>query len=56
MRASVYIETTVPSYYASTRTGIEADIARTREWWDGERGWYDVYISAVVLDELGEGS
>ena len=55
MRSSVYIETTIPSYHASTRAGMEADIARTREWWDRERSTYDAYLSPVVLDELSEG-
>ena len=32
-----------------------ADIARTREWWTGERDSYDCYISAAVLDELRSG-
>lgn len=55
MRQTVYIETTVPSYYTSTRSGIDADTARTREWWDSERTAYECYISPVVLDELAEG-
>ncbi|HMN41334.1 MAG TPA: type II toxin-antitoxin system VapC family toxin [Phycisphaerales bacterium] len=55
MRQSVYIETTIPSYYATTRPGLDADVARTREWWDVERGGYECYASPVVIDELSEG-
>ncbi len=56
MKPLVYIETTIPSYYHSTRAELAADIARTREWWDQERGDYDCYVSAVVLDELAAGT
>lgn len=57
MRQTVYIETTIPSYYhATTRRGLEADAARTRAWWDAERSGYECYISPVVLDELSEGN
>ncbi len=55
MRATVYIETTVPSYYCDNRPELVADIARTRQWWDEERNDYDCFISEVVLDELSEG-
>ena len=53
MKPLVYLETTIPSYYCDNRPGVAADIARTREWWDRERGAYDCFISAAVLDELG---
>ena len=55
MRATVYIETTVPSYYCDNRTELAANIARTRQWWDEERREYECFISEVVLDELSEG-
>lgn len=56
MRPSVYIETTIPSYCTTTRAGLATDAARTREWWDLERGAYECYLSSVVLDELSEGA
>ena len=56
MKPTVYIETTIPSYYCDDRALLAADIARTREWWDQERGEYECYISAIVLDELIEGN
>ena len=56
MRATVYIETTVPSYYCDNRPVLAADIARTRQWWDEERRDYDCFISEVVLSELAEGN
>jgi predicted nucleic acid-binding protein len=55
MKPTVYIETTIPSYYFDDRLALSADIGRTREWWDEERGGYECFISAVVLDELAEG-
>jgi predicted nucleic acid-binding protein len=56
MKPTVYIETTVPSYYCDERPEIAADIARTREWWDQERDAYECFISPVVLDELLAGN
>ncbi len=55
MKSLVYVETTIPSYYCDDRPAVAADIARTREWWDGERAGYDCFISAAVLDELRNG-
>ena len=55
MRSTVYIETTIPSYYCDNRVELASDIARTRQWWDEERTDYDCFISEVVLDELSEG-
>ena len=55
MKSTVYIETTIPSYYYDGRPALAADIARTRQWWDVERTEYECFISEVVLSELGEG-
>lgn len=55
MKPTVYIETTIPSYYFDGRTELLADISRTRQWWDQERKDYECFISEVVLDELEEG-
>jgi predicted nucleic acid-binding protein len=57
MRRTVYIETTVPSFYAETRTE-PAMIARresTRLWWTEEAPRYDLHVSALVLSELADG-
>lgn len=52
--ASVYIETTIPSYYFETRTSVEAVAWRraTRIWWERYRGNYDLVTSDAVLAEL----
>jgi hypothetical protein len=52
--ASVYIETTVPSYYFETRTEprIVAWRDATREWWDTQRFNYELCTSRFALREL----
>jgi hypothetical protein len=52
MKPKVYIETTIPSYYYGERASIQADILRTREWWDHERRHYECVTSLVTLAEL----
>ena len=51
---TVYIETTIPSYYFETRTSAEAVTWRriTRQWWDRHRHAYELVTSDVVLGEL----
>ncbi len=34
MRPTVYIETTISSYYFDQRPELAQDIQRTRGWWD----------------------
>lgn len=56
MKPTVYIETTIPSYYCDNRPALAVDIARTREWWDLERGDYECFASSVVMDEIASGN
>lgn len=58
MKPSVYIETTIPSFYYETREGAEFVAMRswTRQWWDLRRELFDCFISVAVLDELEDGS
>lgn len=56
MRPTVYIETTIPSYYCDDRVAHLNEIRRTREWWDWERDSYTCYISQTVLEELNAGN
>ena len=54
---TVYIETTIPSFYFETRNEPEM-VARknwTREWWDEYRSTYITVTSEAVLDELNKG-
>jgi len=55
MKPSVYIDTTIPSYYVDTPPSLEVHIRRTRVWWEEERGYYEVFTSPFVLRELEEG-
>ncbi len=53
-KAKVYIETSIPSFYHSSRTSIQALAWReqTRRWWDEFRDEYEVFTSEAVLAEL----
>lgn len=55
MKPTVYIETTIPSYYCDERTDLARDIARTRQWWDAERQDYECFTSPAVMEELEAG-
>lgn len=58
MRARVYIETTIPSFYHETRSDPDMVARRvwTREWWDEHRHNYEAVTSVAVLDELARGN
>jgi hypothetical protein len=51
---TVYVETTVPSYYHETRRSPEIIAWRnaTRRWWDHYRDRYELVVSRFVLVEL----
>ncbi len=54
---TVYIETTIPSFYHEVRTDPDI-LARknwTQHWWDFKREAYHVFTSLAVLDELNQG-
>ena len=55
MIRTVYIETTIPSYYHETRRTPSAIAWReaTRRWWDRYRTGYTLVTSKYVLAELG---
>ena len=56
--ASVYIETTIPSYLAARPSRDLVTAAHqqiTHEWWDTARDRFDVYVSQAVLDEIRRG-
>lgn len=57
MKSRVYLETTIPSYL---RAWPSRDIVRaaeqeiTRTWW-GRRDAFELFVSELVLDEVGSG-
>ncbi|MBI4178642.1 type II toxin-antitoxin system VapC family toxin [bacterium] len=57
MGGSVYIETTIFSFYHDGRTSPAVVAMRgwTREWWDRHRRKYDLVTSTAVLAELETG-
>jgi predicted nucleic acid-binding protein len=57
MRKSVYVETTIFSFYHDERATPEVVVMRewTREWWDNYRSQYDLVTSTAVLAELDRG-
>ena len=57
MKPSVYIETTIPSFYHEVRTDPEMVARRkwTRDWWDHHRSNYNLFSSDAVIDELERG-
>ena len=58
MPESVFIETTIPSYYVARGSRDVVQIARqelTTSWWNDQRQQYDLYTSQVVLDEAARG-
>ena len=57
MKSSVYIETSIPSFYYEVRTEPD-NIARrewTRQWWNEHLTNYDAYTSEAVIEELEGG-
>lgn len=58
MRRSVYIETTVPSFFVETRTEpwVLSRRESARRWWREEAPSYDLHVSAFVVGELRRGS
>lgn len=58
MKPRVYLETTIPSYLTSrpSRDVVVAGHQQiTREWWDKKRKAFQLYISQLVVDEVGAG-
>jgi len=58
MASTVYVETSVISYYAARPTKDIVAAARqaiTQEWWNEARGRYEIYISVLVVEEAKAG-
>ena len=57
LKQTVYIETTIPSYYFSQRKEPEISVLEqwTRDWWDNERHDYELVTSLAVIEELERG-
>jgi len=58
MAASVYLETTIPSYLTAWRSpdlSMAAKQQTTRQWWDERSEQFDLFISDAVLLEASGG-
>src|SRR5580698_7287001 len=56
--ASVYLETTIPSYLTAWRSPELVMAARqqiTRDWWDNRRHNFELFVSQLVIDEASAG-
>lgn len=56
MKASVYIDTTIPSYYFDERESLRSFVEVTHRWWNEESSKYDIRVSLEVLCEFQEGN
>ena len=57
MRKTVYVETSIPSFYHEVRTEPEMIVRQkwTREWWKVARKRYELVTSPAVVNELERG-
>lgn len=57
MKPTVYVETSIPSFYHEVRTEPDMVARRqwTRQWWDHASNDYLLVSSVSVLDELSRG-
>ena len=58
MKPTLYIETTIPSYYFSQRKAADLVVLSkwTRDWWDNERQQFELATSVAVIEELERGN
>jgi len=54
IKKSLYLDTTIPSYYYDQRKELDIRYKRkiTRDWWTNEKDYFDLYISELVMVEL----
>lgn len=58
MKPTLYLETTIPSYYTARLVRDVIILAHqeiTRIWWEQRLPLFDTYVSAVVLEEARQG-
>ena len=55
MKQSIYLDTTIPSYYYDERESLKNYIDATHSWWDNESCLYELFTSEYVVAELEKG-
>jgi predicted nucleic-acid-binding protein len=58
IKKSLYLDTTIPSYYYDQREELDIMYRKkvTKDWWTNEKDFFDLYISELVLVELQRGN
>ena len=56
MKETVYIDSTIPSYYFDERESLAIFTEITRKWWSEMACKYDIFMSDAVLQELHSGN
>jgi hypothetical protein len=56
MKRTVYLDSTIFSFYFDERPGSQYRRDITRDWWDTQRGHYELYTSYFVLEEVSDPS
>ncbi len=56
MKKTVYLDSTIPSYYFDNRESLKYPVDITRLWWEKERQNFDIWISEETIAELTEGN
>ena len=56
MKKSVYLDTTIPSYFFDERASLEYPGEITRKWWNEESQNFDIFISLETIAELNRGN
>ena len=58
MKETVYLETSVVSYLASPASRdvvVAAHLRITKEWWQHQKEFFDIYVSEIVRQEISAG-
>ncbi len=55
MKKSVYLDTTIPSYFFDNRESLRTYVDVTKKWWAEERKKFKIYISEETIAEVNKG-
>lgn len=55
MKPTVYLDTTIPSYFFDERESLKLHIDVTQKWWAEERHHFDVWLSEETIREIKKG-
>ena len=55
MKPTVYLNTTISSYFFDERENLKLHIDATKKWWNEERENFDILISEKTIAEITDG-